>query len=304
MRLIFSILWFDDSEEYFDSLDDSILLDDIRNWGFEPKIEKVTTPQQFMSYSPFTYFDLIVVDRNLESSRNGQDFISTIRDNAVYTEIIFYTAGNASDLWEAIKDKQLEGIYVSTRRDVIPKISKVGKQSVQKILDLENMRGIVMAEVGELDHLLDTIITIGMESLPEDQRRRIFEKFRDSIKEQYAGNSAKLDSFWHSPDSTQMLMLCDSNKRWENLNRLWKSHEILKGKNRIGDYVKDILTPRNFLAHGKSVRQQDGSYLFMFQQKEFHFSEDSSLALRKNILKYKNELLNLIQLLKDIKGGI
>ncbi len=149
MRLTFSILWFDDSETYFDSLDLDWLKNEVLSWGFSPKIIQVTTPEDFMSHRPFDIFDIIVVDRNLEGYENGQQFISDLRSNSVYTEVIFYTAGNASELWDGIREKQLEGVFVSTRNDILPKISKVGSQSIRKILDLENMRGIVMAEVGE-----------------------------------------------------------------------------------------------------------------------------------------------------------
>ena len=154
MRLVFSVLWFDDDEEYFDSIDIEPLEKEILSWGFWPKIEKVTTPEDFSNRSPFESYDLIVVDRNLEGCEDGQVFIANIRENAIYTEIIFYTAGNTSDLWEAIRTKELEGVFVSSRLNVLSKIEAVGRQSIRKILDLENMRGIVMAEVGELDLLL------------------------------------------------------------------------------------------------------------------------------------------------------
>jgi len=65
-------------------------------------------------------------------------------------------------LWEAIREKKLEGIFISSRNEIVSKNTKVGYQSIQKILDLENMRGIIMAEVGELDLMRQEIIMGGM----------------------------------------------------------------------------------------------------------------------------------------------
>lgn len=299
MRLVFSVLWFDDDEEYFDSLDLEPLEKEISSWGFQPEIEKVTTPEDFSNRSPFESYDLLVVDRNLEGYQDGQDFIANIRGNAIYTEVIFYTAGNTSDLWEAIRTKELEGVFVSSRMNVLSKIEAVGRQSVRKILDLENMRGIVMAEVGELDHLLDEIIMIGVESLGEDQRQILFEKFHENITKQHQEFALALANFIGGPDTISMLALCDSDKRWQNFNRLWKSHRKLKERGKIGDYVVEVLRPRNFLAHGKPERQTNGGYLFRYREKEYHFDDTTSVKLRQTILRYKIAFSNIIDLIKQ-----
>lgn len=298
MRLVFSVLWFDDDDEYFDSLDLESLENEISSWGFLPEITTVTTPEDFINQSPFTQYDLIVVDRNLEGYKDGQEFIAGIRQNAIYTEIIFYTAGNTSDLWEAIRTKELEGIFVSSRNNVLSKIEAVGRQSVRKILDLENVRGIVMAEVGELDILLDEIITLGIENLSEEERIPLFRKFHENAVNQSKNYADALDAFIKQPDVFGMLALCDSDKRWQNFNRLRKVHAKLKGKKKLGDYVQDVLHPRNFLAHGKPESHENGGVTFRYREKEYYFDDEISLELRQKILVYKNTFLSLIDVIK------
>ncbi|NOK59232.1 MAG: hypothetical protein GFH27_549283n307 [Chloroflexi bacterium AL-W] len=299
MKLTFSVLWFDDNEDYFDSLDIEPLKNEIRSWGFHPKIVQVTVSEDFMKHSPFVNHDLIVVDQNLEGYKDGQEFIADIRGHSVYTEVIFYTAGETSTLWELIHTNQLEGIFVSSRQDVLTKIESVGKQAVRKVLDLENMRGIVMAEVGVLDMLLDTIIILGIKSLPEEQRSSIFKAFHKKTNEQIQFQANKLATFIKNPDTDSMIELCDSNKRWENFRRLKKIHNHLSGDN-IGNYVEDILAPRNFLAHGKPESLGDEGYLFNYQGKQFSFNSEVSLDLRQTILKYKKEFLSIIKILENL----
>lgn len=298
MRLSFSVLWFDDNEDYFDSLDISSLKEEISEWGFEPNIKQVTTPEEFLKLSPFEIYDLIVVDRNLEGYKDGQEFIADLRSNAIYTEVIFYTAGNTSDLWDAIRDKELEGVFVSSRNNILTKITRVGRQTIRKVLDLENMRGIVMAEVGELDLLLNEIITIGIENLPIDQQKSIFNKFKKNGIKQSQMNIEALREFAEQPTTDSMLSLSDSDKRWRNFNRLCKRYDKLKKeKETLGDYVEDVLKPRNFLAHGKSERDEKGAYLFRYRGKEYTFNNETSLELRRTILRYKNKFFDIIEIL-------
>jgi CheY-like chemotaxis protein len=303
MRLIFSVLWFDDDEEYFDSLDIESLKKQISSWGFIPDIDMVSSPEEFNKHSPFEKYDLIVVDRNLEGYEDGQEFIIKIRDHAVYTEIIFYTAGNTRDLWEAIREKELEGVFVSSRSNILSKIARVGYQSIGKILDLENMRGIVMAEVGELDLLLEEIIAIGIESLQAEQQSSIFTKFYKNAAKQNQDHAKSLAAFIERPEITNMLALCDSDKRWQNFNRLWKSHEKLKEREKTGDYIVEVLRPRNFLAHGKSESHKDGGYIFHFHEKEYLFDNNISLELRQTILRYKNAFTEIIKLISDTSNS-
>lgn len=298
MRLTFSVLWFDDSEDYFDSLDLEGLKDEISSWGFNPDIVMITTPEEFKAHSPFEKYDLIVVDRNLEGYKDGQEFIADIRMHEVFTEVIFYSAGEASTLWDDIRKKELEGIFVSSRHNIQSKIEKVGRQSIRKILDLENIRGIVMAEVGELDLLLDEIIILGISDLPEDKQKNIFKRFFDKIKEQQSVNSNRLDKFIETPQVNTMLSFCDSNKRWENFNRVKKEHSRLNSAIKLGDYVSEILHPRNFLAHGRPKKNDDGGLSFSFNGKEYVFNDAVSLQLRQKILIYKDEFANIISLLK------
>ena len=295
MRLAFSVLWFDDNEEYFDSLDLESLQEEVRSWGFFPEIQCVTTPDEFNNHSPFTSFDLIVVDRNLEEYQDGQRFIAELRDNAIYTEVIFYTAGNASDLWNAIRENQLEGVFVSHRSDLLSKITKIGRQSIRKVLDLENMRGIVMAEVGELDHLLDQIITNGMLTLQLEQQSSIFTRFHNAAVRQNEDDKNRLNAFVENPTIEGMLNLCDSNKRWQNFNRLWKQHSRLIEQEKVGDYETEVLNPRNFLAHGKPRPDQGGGYIFSHRDREYQFNDESSLRLRQTILKYKNAFSKILE---------
>lgn len=289
MKLTYSILWFDNSEEFFDSLDCSALEQAITSWGFTPKIIFETSPKAFMGHSPFSNLDLIVVDYDLgEDAEHGETFIRNVRDNNVLTEIVFYSNNASRELWRAIADKELEGVYVANRREVLARIERVGRQSVQKILDLNNMRGLVMAEVGDIDLILDELITVGWGALNPDAQEDIVSRFRVKAIEQVDRSRTALASLTASSEISDILDACDSNKRWQNFVRLRRHIPELKACE-PGDYVADILAPRNYLAHGQA-REDGAAYIFTFRGKEYRFDEAEGVRLRGRIGEYKSTL--------------
>lgn len=292
MKLQYKILWFDDSEELFDSLDFDYLQEQIRRWGFVPDICLVNSAEEFLQKSPFDDYDLLVIDYNLEGYGHGEDFIAQVREQEVLTEIIFYSSGATSLLWSAVHKKQLEGIYVANKQTIIERILKVGQQTLRKVLDLENMRGIVMAEVGDLDLQLSNIFTAAMVGIDIEKQKEIFDRFYVTSSAYHETHKVLLDNFNKAPSIEVLLSLCDSDKRWQNYGRLKKHHELLK-KKVLGNYVEDILRPRNFLAHGVPVRAEDGTFTFFYQGKSYLFNETVSTELRHKIIVYKTAMSEL-----------
>lgn len=295
MNITYSILWFDDTAEWFEGQDLSPITDQIESWGFEPDIRLVTNPDEFMSLVPFNQFDLIVVDFNLQAyDKHGDEFIQKIRENSVFTEVVFYSAQAASELWRAVSKRQLEGVFVANRNNVIQKIIDVSHQTVRKVLDLENMRGIVMAEVGDLDLLLDEIIRKGATSITEDERETIHKKFHKDFKEQLNSSLKRAEEFLAAPTTESMLDLCDTMKRWNNFNRIKKVHSTIKDLE-IGDYDNDVIHPRNFLAHGIPSPRAEGGFLFKFRGREFIYQDDTGIKLRQKIVEYRKTFSEILK---------
>jgi hypothetical protein len=287
MNLSYSILWFDDDKDFFDSLDMEPIKTEIASWGFSPTIFPVHNADEFNQYAPFDKFDMIVVDFKL-GDEQGDKFIKNVREHEVFTEIIFYSFSESSDLWKAIHDQKLEGVFVTHKSGIEQKLLRVARQSVRKVLDLENMRGIVMSEVGDLDASLEDIFVHAMQGISPEHQRTVFDRFHEKASDQNKEFLGALSVFKEAPSIDGLLQLCDSDKRWQNFNRVKKHHALLKNTSFTGDYQKDILSPRNFLAHGAPERKADGSFLFRHRGKEFSFDNAVSQDLRKKILGYKN----------------
>ena len=289
MNLSYSILWYDDDRDFFESLDKEPIEAEIASWGFRPKITPVHNAAELQQYGSFKQFDMLVVDFKLEGNEHGDQFIRSVRDQGVYAEIIFYSTSASSELWKAVHDNQLEGVFVTNKPGIHQKISRVAKQSVRKVLDLENMRGIVMSEVGDLDELLENIFTLAMQGITEEQRQLVYKAFVKKAKEPDKKFEEALLAFENEPSIESLLALCDgSEKRLQNFNRVKKHHALLKTNNFSDEYQAEILGPRNFLAHGVPERKEDGSLLFRHRGKEFLFDDEVGKTLRHKILEYKS----------------
>ncbi|AWH16217.1 hypothetical protein C1922_02185 [Stenotrophomonas sp. ZAC14D2_NAIMI4_7] len=296
MKLTYRVLWFDDNADFFNSLDLDYLKGTISSWGFVPDVKFVTTGQEFHAEAPYSDYDLLVVDYHLDGIGEGQDFIANVRDQQVFTEIIFYSSNSTEELWDEVRSNKLEGIFVANRGSIIARVISVGKQSLRKVLDLENMRGIVMAEVGDLDLSIARVVVSSMELLAPEAQSIIFEGFYNAGKEFHGGQLAALENFRAAPTARCMLELCDSNKLWQNFNRV-KRHVGALQTITLGDFPTDILRPRNFLAHGLPTILERGVIKFTHREREYIFDEDIGTALRLKIIEYKNHFLNLENIL-------
>jgi hypothetical protein len=296
MNLSYSILWFDDDKDFFDSLDKEPIESEITSWGFEPRIFPVHAADEFNKHAPFDKFDMIVVDFKL-GNEHGDKFIKKVREQEVFTEIIFYSFSESSDLWKAVHDQKLEGVFVTHKSGIEQKLLRVAHQSVRKVLDLENMRGIVMSEVGDLDALLESIFKRAMQGITPEQQKIIFDRFHEKVSEQHNEFQDALSVFKDAPSIDGLIDLCDSDKRWQNLKRVKKHHGLLRDRNFVGDYQKEILWPRNCLAHGTPERKDDNSFLFRHRGKEYVFDDNVSHALRKRILEYKSTFAEIAEVL-------
>ena len=296
--MTYSILWFDDRRDYLDSIDQDALQKTIMGWGFIPKLVLIDDPADFIAHKPFREFDLIVVDYNLgENQPHGEEFIRSIREHNVLTEVVFYSANPAKDLWDAIRAKELEGIYVSGRDTVVSKIERVAQHSLHKVLDLNNMRGLIMAELGDLDLKFDSLLELGWSSLEDEGRAYVAKRFLASATEQLDSRRAEIDTCASAPTMDGIKALSDSSKRWDNLIRLQKKNPKLSSVT-MPPFASDLLFPRNCLAHG-IPRKEGTDLIFTFSGRDFVYNEQSGAKLRQVIIAYGEHLRNMESLLQN-----
>lgn len=153
----YTIVWFEDSPTYIKSAR-QIIENYIVAQGFKPDfiirsngkdLDKLILDEKEGDEK----IDLILMDHNLSTkNENGKKLIDKIRENELFTEIIFYSG--QPNFQEAIVPG-LEGVFFSNKKDLHLKTKKLIDLTIKKKEDINSMRGLVIAEAIEIENLME-----------------------------------------------------------------------------------------------------------------------------------------------------
>lgn len=304
MQLRYCILWIENDQDWVESIEDQIqdYLEDLE-FLYERKL--ISKEEKDINYNDY---DLILMDLNLADQPNGAELIAKIRNLGVYTDVVFYSAWMAQ-LKAQGKDKELEGVYYSSRTPdslFIKKVKSVIDSTIKKVQDLNNLRGLVMAEVSELDvRMLSIIDAYYIQKGTEEKTRKFKKHLVDDVEKatkkklSESENCDKLCTHkWNNLSIADIIrdFEFDSSRKARALKLIIESEQIqyeTKNGNFYEDYRIDMLSMRNNLAHCVS-RIKNGKEILITKDSEMEFDDKKFKEIRKQIKGY-NDLFNLIE---------
>ncbi|MBR1784919.1 MAG: response regulator [Bacteroidales bacterium] len=296
MNLKYHILWIENEKDWVESVEDQIQ-DYLEDLGFLYEKMLVAKEEKNINYSDF---DLILMDLNLADQPNGAELISKIRDLGVYTDVVFYSASGIEELRAKGRDKELEGVFYSGRTPetaFVNRVKAVIYATLKKVQDLNNLRGLVMAEVSELDAMMDGIILSHFNTV---EMMELFHKHVTSNREKSlrkslsCSNNCKLS--WRCDCIQEIVPQLDSSQKARALKIILEqtTPELYKEKNFYEEYVEAIINPRNELAHCKS-KIHNGVEVLVTKNGDKYFDDIFFKDIRKNILKYSSLFIDLME---------
>jgi CheY-like chemotaxis protein len=300
MKLIYKILWIEDQMNSIRGRK-RVISNYIRDEkGFELEIKEIETFQQFkeeIGFESLKDYDLVLVDLNLDDdeSGDGNKIIEEIRNNDIYTEIIFYSS-HYEHLIDLLKKNRTEGIFTSERNQIDTKAKKIIDVTLHKIQDVNNLRGLIMAEVSELDRIKKNIIKKFNKEADSDFKKYIKEDVFSKIKKDLESLSCliKVEDSECSHDEINLEELqnnffYDSFKKSRTVNKI-KNKKCNHIDFKHEDYRKDVIAKRNVLAHQKEDEDKLGKFLLYPNGDRLDFTEEHCIKIRKDIKKYKKNL--------------
>lgn len=300
MKLIYKILWIEDQMNSIRGRK-RVISNYIRDEkGFELEINEILTFEQFketVGFESLKDYDLLLVDLNLDDneSGDGNKIIEEIRNNDIYTEIIFYSS-HYEHLINLLKENRTEGIFTSERNQIDTKAKKIIDVTLHKIQDVNNLRGLIMAEVAELDRLKKNIIQKFNKEADSDFRKYIKEDVFSKIKEDLESLKClvKVEESECSHDEINLEELqnnffYDSFKKSRTVNKI-KNKKCNHIDFKHEDYRRDVIAKRNVLAHQKEDEDTSGKFLLYPNGSRLEFTEEHCIQIRKDIKRYKNIL--------------
>ena len=306
MKLIYNIIWFENDHmaiNWFDIKKIEIFLNDrgfdmnllFILWS-EPRstveipytyiIHKNYSEQDFWSI-PLINADLILMDKDLEGEMDWDKIIEYIRnhDNEIYCDVLFYSTWKSEE--DLRKIVQRDGLYFSNRDDVEKKATNIIIVTIKKTQDLNNLRGLVMAETSELDTLMKNIIKIIFEK--NQIEPSILEERIKKQREYLEWKLRELDSFWNNfKDFFNSNFFNSSFLLFRTLSSFCNSDLNTLTKDKILNYKSEIIDKRNLLAHHP---EESNEWILKIWSE--NFNEKSFIELRKKIRSYKEIFKNM-----------
>lgn len=291
MRLIYRMLWFEDNQRFFESLDHEGIKRHLDGIGFDVEVIQMTGDQDLqVILKEARKADLIVMDYGLEESHFGDQLIKEIRNGSINTQVVFYSARGVSELRRLVFEKELDGVYFGSRNEISQDVLPIIDSTIKKVLDLENVRGLVMAELGELDSMMNKII-IEVHDSSEENGSFVKGKIKKRLEEQQK-STAKLLEKVDAATIQVLLESLDSNKRCNIVMSICKKFGLASHKEQLGVFDGEILFPRNCMGHGTPEETEKG-LVFSHGEKEFVYNEESSANLRNCFRKFAKQLSEL-----------
>lgn len=300
MNLKYKLLWFDDNTEWVKSIE-GFVKDAIEELGFiyECEIYKSGTSIDKILLGNY---DIILMDLNLDddASGNGDQLIDKIRSLDVYTDVLFYSADGLVKIKEKAQALGLEGVYFSGRNQdtFITKLRKVINTTINKVQDLNNLRGLVMAEVSELDSRMTTLINKYFVEKESDKKTDSFKKHLvkdiEKATKKKLTESAKCDKLckhkWTGLTINEIIQdfEFDASRKARAVKLIIETEGLsytAKYGNFFEDYRIEMLNMRNQLAHCVSAIK-DGKEILIVKNEEIEFDDKKFKTIREQIRYY------------------
>ena len=156
MRLDYKILWFEDQPS---NIAPSVanIKNELEALGFIPNIDlRVVDGRRdpLEDLPPQRDVDLVLMDYMLGGGYDGASLSKRVRQVFKYTDIVFYSSEAQSRLRKHIFDQGLDGVHCCHRENLSDDTLSFVHTQMRKVLDLNHMRGIVMATTSDLDHAM------------------------------------------------------------------------------------------------------------------------------------------------------
>lgn len=250
MQLEYRILWIEDNSIFVDSVKEE-LEGFISQKGFIPIVESPNSDElETLIDQDLSSYDLMLIDYKLSnnsySKEDGGRLIEKIRQRKLYNNIIFYS----SDV-EKLRTLNLPGVFILDRGSII-----VEKENdfcsmisffLEKDMNLNTMRGIVLSEVAGFDRKIMEILKkrSDKEKICEFTKIRIHD-FNDNVQ--------KMDTpkLWEKVKGSSGTVYFQSRTRSDFLfeQNFIKTTELPE----IKDIYGEVLSIRNKLAHQESPK--------------------------------------------------
>jgi CheY-like chemotaxis protein len=287
MKLDYNILWIDDTPNWVKSIE-SPLKKHFDELGYRLKIKLEKSGVNIVDLIKNPELDLIIVDFQLPNV-TGKELIETIRKKHVLVEIVFYSqAGNPKDKFDTPPD----GVYFTSREDAEERITAVIDLTLKKVQDINNIRGLVIAETIDIETKLGDVLA----SCFGDRGTLFRERLLDPEMQLDFGKKDKLLQGILKDRITELNKKNGDGKATQKDQALLAALKELKAVYKL--FPDEVIHPRNTMAHVERQWDENGKCILKSRAKGHRpicVDHDWCLNARKNLIKHMENLDKILQ---------
>lgn len=160
MNTKFKILWFEDSVSWY-KMEERRVDEILKSHYLESSIDRRNGDDFDIESVTSNDYDLILMDFKLADDTTGDMIASSLRENNILTDILFYSSEEETMLQTiAAKNPMIDGVYL-TKRDAdvfTDKVEKLIEKIVKRSEDIVNLRGFVLDNTSSFEQRIKDII--------------------------------------------------------------------------------------------------------------------------------------------------
>ena len=259
MRLDFNTLWVEDQPSAVQAQVDRIA-QEMRREGFEFKPTVCRSIEEVVAQISDDVFndqvDLVLVDWNLGAGEMGQDAIARIRLGLQYKDVIFYSAHQeASELRQVAYERGLEGVFCTTRHDLVVEVMGVFDSLVKKVLDIDHARGIVLGATSDIEWMVRDCIIAMHNRLDAPNQATMLNEALARIQERVKETAAKIEKLRAEPSIAEVLgqhAIFTANDGLRMIKRSLKQDafdDLKAHEAAVSSYMTNVVPKRNDMGH-------------------------------------------------------
>ena len=310
MKLEFSLLVVDDApggiEQAIETLADYL---GTRGFTLDSRIVNDLSEQGLrrLARSAGKDYDLVMVDYNLGQPDiiDGAGAAEQLRRELPYTDMIFYSSISEADLLGELAKHSVPGVFVARRDNLDEALTGLADTVIGKAVDLNHMRGIAMAEVAEMDVLMEE--TLG----------RFFRSSNELVVaagERTIGNLRKgiekgLKQLEKNYEEGGLPGLVSDGRLFSFTNKYWAIRRAVKclpekpsdAMSVLESYEDEIIRKRNMLAHVKEATE-DGKTILRSIKDDVIIDDNWMVDFRQNLRTQRDALTTVCEAIDDHFG--
>lgn len=337
MNLTYEILWFEDEEEVVKEDIGESVREYLNDLGFKPIITHQKDGSKLDVLLKNKNYDLIISDLNLGRDETGDKLIDSIRNQSIFTEVLLYSAV-ASDISKIMdRNGMIERISFSVGlKELQRKIKSIIDLTLKKVQDVNNMRGLVIAETIDLEIIIENCVKdyfnlyegkdlikkkdellndifINKRKNCEETLKKIGDHLQYSVDELIEDDVITAYDLYRSLQSILKNKIKEINKALnskldenikDELENTKKDMSLLKEK--LNKFSDDIIKLRNTLAHVQEKKNDDGiPYLESINKNglKILFNGEEYSKIRIKLNSHHDNLIAVKKLIESIVDG-